>query len=76
MARSALHHERARLGSTPHLEEVGAGRGFCFDETFFHRVQAVPEAGPTVSGHVFALADPAMGDGQVGSRPALSLGLP
>ncbi|CAM5264924.1 hypothetical protein [Streptomyces avidinii] len=76
VARGALHHERARLGSTPHLEEVGAGRGFCFDETFFHRLQAVPEAGPTVSVHVFALAGPAMSYGQIGSRPALSLGLP
>ncbi|RSS78522.1 hypothetical protein [Streptomyces sp. WAC06614] len=75
VARGAITHERARLGSPPHVVEVCAGRGFCFDETFYHRIHAVRDAGPTVTVHVFATAFPPTSVPEdVG--PALRLGLP
>lgn len=76
VARGALTHERAPLGCAPHPEEVGAGKGFCFDQTFFHRMHAVREAGPTVTVHVFASAD--LDDSQRAAHgsPSLGLGLP
>ncbi|MFF5448044.1 hypothetical protein [Streptomyces sp. NPDC012888] len=70
VARGALVHERARLGDPPHVDEVGAGNGFCFGETLYHRMHPVGEAGPTVTVHVFAA------DSAGGSVPALRLGLP
>ncbi|MFE5491401.1 hypothetical protein ACFQ7Z_15850 [Streptomyces virginiae] len=75
VARGAITHERVRLGCAPHPEEVGAGQGFCFDETFFHRMHAVRDAGPTVTVHVFAPVDPDGGGGPVGG-PVLGFGLP
>ncbi|MCB5164275.1 hypothetical protein LG634_05405 [Streptomyces bambusae] len=59
VARGTLTHERVRLGSAPHTREFGPSTGFCFDETFYHRMRAAHDAGPTVSVHVFA-ADPAV----------------
>ncbi|MEU3407091.1 hypothetical protein ABZ766_24540 [Streptomyces sp. NPDC006670] len=76
VARGALTHERARLGSAPHTTEIGAGNAFCFDETFYHRMHAVREAGPTVTVHVFATPDAAASEGDGPVRPALRLGLP
>ncbi|MFD3875040.1 hypothetical protein [Streptomyces sp. NPDC058623] len=52
VARGALTHQHARLGCAPHPEEVGAGNGFCVDETLYHRRHAVRDAGPTVTVHV------------------------
>ncbi|MFF5703612.1 hypothetical protein ACFY7H_14050 [Streptomyces sp. NPDC012794] len=77
VARGALTHERARLGDAPRTEEVGAGLGFCFDETFYHRMHPVREAGPTVTVHVFAPAGPEeTPGGEEGPWPPLWLGLP
>ncbi|AZM87469.1 hypothetical protein [Streptomyces sp. W1SF4] len=76
VARGALTHERARLGNAPHTDEVGAGNGFCFDETFYHRMRPVGEAGPTVTVHVFALTAPEAVAGHDPACPALWLGLP
>ncbi|MFJ4862858.1 MULTISPECIES: hypothetical protein [unclassified Streptomyces] len=73
VARGALAHERARLGCAPHAEEVGAGKGFSFDETFYHRMHAVRDAGPTVTVHVFASADL---QGAARGSSARGLGLP
>ncbi|MFF1411288.1 hypothetical protein ACFVX6_16125 [Streptomyces sp. NPDC058289] len=74
VARGALTHERARLGCAPRAEEVGAGKGFHFDETFYHRMHAVRDAGPTVTVHVFGSAD--VGDGAAPGAPTIDLGLP
>lgn len=76
VARGALTHERARLGCAPHPEEVGAGHGFCFDQTFYHRMYAVPDAGPTVTVHVFASADLDNPPNGAGGICASGLGLP
>lgn len=76
VARGALTHERARLGCAPHVEEVGAGKGFCFDETFYHRMHAAPDAGPTVTVHVFPSADVGVGDAAAPGAPTVGLGLP
>ncbi|MFF3623240.1 hypothetical protein [Streptomyces sp. NPDC002467] len=76
VARGALTHARARLGSAPHTDEVGAGRGFRFDETFYHRMHAVRDAGPTVTVHVFASPGPDAVDYDGPPDPALRLGLP
>ncbi|MFD6874617.1 MULTISPECIES: hypothetical protein [unclassified Streptomyces] len=76
VARGALTHEHARLGCAPHPEEVGAGNGFCFDETLYHRMHAVRDAGPTVTVHVFASAEPNGAHDAAQSTPILGLGLP
>lgn len=54
VARGALAHECARFGSAPRTTRVPAASGFCFDETFYHRMRALDDAGPTVTVHVFA----------------------
>ncbi|MER7760709.1 hypothetical protein [Streptomyces sp. NPDC097619] len=76
VARGGLAHERARLGCAPHSEQVGAGHGFCFDETFFHRMYAVADAGPTVTVHVFEAAPFDTGSTSERCDPVLGLGLP
>lgn len=61
---------------------MGAGNGFCFDETFYHRMHAVRDVGPTVTVHVFPSADAGVGvgvgvgDGAAPGVPTISLGLP
>ncbi|WP_123995921.1 MULTISPECIES: hypothetical protein [Streptomyces] len=67
---------RPRLGSAPHTTDIGAGNAFCFDETFYHRLHAVREAGPTVTVHVFAMPDGPASERDGPAFPALRLGLP
>ncbi|MFD0378967.1 hypothetical protein [Streptomyces sp. NPDC127112] len=76
VARGALTHERARLGTAPHTTEIGAGNAFCFDETFYHRMHAARDAGPTVTVHVFATPAAPAADDDGATGPALKLGLP
>ncbi|MEU6865904.1 hypothetical protein ABZ924_22070 [Streptomyces sp. NPDC046876] len=76
VARGALTHEHARLGSAPHVVEVGAGNGFCFDEALYHRMHPVRDAGPTVTVHVFATPSRQTSQGDGSACPALRLGLP
>ncbi|MFI8101115.1 hypothetical protein [Streptomyces sp. NPDC086023] len=70
VARGTLLHERVRFGSAPHSTQVSAGDGFCFDETFYHRMQAAREHGPTVSVHVFAAEPPDDAAPPPGPHPA------
>ncbi|MFI8166154.1 cysteine dioxygenase [Streptomyces sp. NPDC085931] len=54
VARGAIRHEHLRLGNRPVGDRVPAGEGFCFDETFIHRMRREPEAGPTVTIHAYS----------------------
>jgi hypothetical protein len=54
VARGAIRHEHLRLGHRPVGDRVPAGEGFCFDETFIHRMRREPGAGPTVTIHAYS----------------------
>ncbi|CAL9370164.1 hypothetical protein SUDANB1_00848 [Streptomyces sp. enrichment culture] len=45
--------EHLRLGHRPVGERVPVGEGFCFDETFIHRMRREPGAGQTVTIHAY-----------------------
>ncbi|WP_156051442.1 cupin domain-containing protein [Allokutzneria albata] len=49
-----MRHEHLRLGERPVGYAVSAGQGFCFDETFIHRMRKEPGAGPTVTIHAYS----------------------
>ncbi|MFF8556803.1 hypothetical protein ACF058_28735 [Streptomyces sp. NPDC015501] len=52
--RGAIRHEHLRLGQRPVGDRGPTGEGFCFDETFIHRMRREPEAGPTVTIHAYS----------------------
>ena len=54
VARGAIRHEHLRLGERPTGTTVPAGQGFCFDETFIHRMRGAPGTGPTVTIHAYS----------------------
>ncbi|MEW9547443.1 hypothetical protein [Nonomuraea sp. NPDC050783] len=54
VAQGTIRHEHLRLGERPVGVAVPAGEGFCFDETFIHRMRRDPGAGPTVTVHAYA----------------------
>lgn len=54
VARGAICHEHLRLGQRPVGDRVPTGEGFCFDETFIHRMRREPGSGPTVTIHAYS----------------------
>ncbi|GAA2285983.1 hypothetical protein GCM10010145_39770 [Streptomyces ruber] len=66
VARGAIRHEHLRLGHRPVGTRVPTGEGFCFDETFIHRMRREPGAGPTVTVHAYS--PPLVSTGQYGEQ--------
>ncbi|UJW28490.1 hypothetical protein L3Q67_24775 [Saccharothrix sp. AJ9571] len=60
----AIRHEHLRLGDRPVGKAVHAGEGFCFDNTFIHRMRPEPGAGATVTIHAYS--PPLIETGQYG----------
>ncbi|MEV7745225.1 hypothetical protein [Streptomyces griseorubiginosus] len=66
MAHGAIRHEHLRLGHRPVGDRVPACEGFCFDETFVHRMRREPDGGRTVTIH--ACSPPLVRTGQYGEQ--------
>jgi len=67
VVRGAIRHERLRLEGNPDGTAVHAGDGFCFDDTFVHRMRREPGAGETVTIHAYS--PPLLQTGQYSEVP-------